>query len=102
MSFDMFLLAVESRDLSQADKNLIRASSFQNCLIFSNHFYSDPPSRTTKSQIPHLNFFFLSGIDGTCLVSLYFQCTDEVVTKRSIVVQQKRPSLPMDIFILDS
>ena len=28
MSFDRFLLAVESRDLSQADKILIRASSF--------------------------------------------------------------------------
>ena len=28
MSFDRFLLAVESRDLSQADKNIIRVSSF--------------------------------------------------------------------------
>ena len=28
MSFDKFLLAVESRDLSQADKILIRVSSF--------------------------------------------------------------------------
>ena len=28
MSFDNFLLAVESRDLSQADKNIIRVSSF--------------------------------------------------------------------------
>ena len=28
MSFDRFLLAVESRDLSQADKILIRVSSF--------------------------------------------------------------------------
>ena len=28
MSFDKFLLAVESRDLSQADKNIIRVSSF--------------------------------------------------------------------------
>ena len=28
MSFDRFLLAVESRDLSQADKSLIRVSSF--------------------------------------------------------------------------
>ena len=30
MSFDKFLLAVESRDLSQADKSIIRVSSFQN------------------------------------------------------------------------
>ena len=28
MSFDRFLLAVESRDLSQADKSFIRVSSF--------------------------------------------------------------------------
>ena len=28
MSFDKFLLAVESRDLSQADKSIIRKSSF--------------------------------------------------------------------------
>ena len=30
MSFDRFLLAVESRDLSQADKSIIRVSSFPN------------------------------------------------------------------------
>ena len=29
MSFDRFLLVVESRDLSQADKSIIRVSSFQ-------------------------------------------------------------------------
>ena len=29
MSFDKFLLAVESRDLSQADKSIIRVSPFQ-------------------------------------------------------------------------
>ena len=28
MSFDRFLLAVESRDLSQADKSIIRVSDF--------------------------------------------------------------------------
>ena len=28
MSFDRFLLTVESRDLSQADKSIIRVSSF--------------------------------------------------------------------------
>ena len=28
MSFDRFLLALESRDLSQADKSIIRVSSF--------------------------------------------------------------------------
>ena len=28
MSFDKFLLAVESRDLSQTDMNIIRVSSF--------------------------------------------------------------------------
>ena len=30
MSFDRFLLAVESRDLYQADKSIIRVSSFPN------------------------------------------------------------------------
>ena len=30
MSFDKFLLAVESCDLSQADKSIIRVSSFPN------------------------------------------------------------------------
>jgi hypothetical protein len=30
MSFDRFLLAVESRDISQADKIIIRVSSFPN------------------------------------------------------------------------
>ena len=41
MSFDKFLLAVESCDLSQADKNDIRVSSFpklcdglQNCKLY--------------------------------------------------------------------
>ena len=28
MSFDRFVMAVESRDLSQGDKNIIRVSSF--------------------------------------------------------------------------
>ena len=33
MSFDKFLLAVESRDLSQADKSIIRVSSFPKLLL---------------------------------------------------------------------
>ena len=35
MSFDKFLLAVESRDLSQADKSIIRVSSFQSWVMGS-------------------------------------------------------------------
>ena len=35
MSFDRFLLAVESRDLSQADKSNIRVSFFQSCVMGS-------------------------------------------------------------------
>ena len=35
MSFDKFLLAVESRDLSQADKSIIRPSSFPNGVMGS-------------------------------------------------------------------
>ena len=33
MSFDKFLLAVESRDLSQADKSIIRVPSFPKLLL---------------------------------------------------------------------
>jgi hypothetical protein len=33
MSFDKFLLAVESRDLSQADKIIIRVSSFHKAVF---------------------------------------------------------------------
>ena len=39
MSFDNFLLAVESRDLSQADKSIIRLSFFPK-LFFNNKVYS--------------------------------------------------------------
>ena len=35
MSFDKSLLAVESHDLSQADKSIIRVSPFQSCVIGS-------------------------------------------------------------------
>ena len=35
MSFDKFLLAVESRDLSQANKSIIRVSSFPKLLFLS-------------------------------------------------------------------
>ena len=35
MSFDKFLLAVESRDVSQADKILIRVSSTEKNIYFS-------------------------------------------------------------------
>ena len=45
MSFDKFLLAVESRDLSQADKSNIRVSSFpklcdgqQNCKLYKKNY----------------------------------------------------------------
>ena len=46
MSFDKFLLAVESRDLSQADKSNIRLSSFpklcdveQNCKFYKKKLF---------------------------------------------------------------
>ena len=39
MSLDKFLLAVESRDQSQDDKNIIRVSSFPK-LSFSDKIYS--------------------------------------------------------------
>ena len=37
MSFDRFLMVVESSDLSQADMSLITVSFFQSCPIFSSH-----------------------------------------------------------------
>ena len=49
MSFDKFLLAVESRDLSQADKNIIRVSSFPK-LFLNNKICS----YTKKKTIWHL------------------------------------------------
>ena len=39
MSFEKFLLAVESRDLSQADKSIIRVSSFPK-LFLKDKIYS--------------------------------------------------------------
>ena len=40
MWFDRFLLAVESRDLSQADKSIIRVSSFPNWVMGSRTSFS--------------------------------------------------------------
>ena len=40
MSFDKFLLAVESRDLSQADKSIIRVSKLH-CKCFDHKDYRD-------------------------------------------------------------
>ena len=40
MCFDRFLLAFESRDLSQADKSIIRVSSFPSLVISGRTFFS--------------------------------------------------------------
>ena len=48
MSFDKFLLAVESCDLSQADKSIIRVSSF------SKLFLNDKTYSYTKKNIWHI------------------------------------------------
>ena len=40
MSFDKFLLAVESRDLSQANKSIIRVSSFPKLRLSSRTSFS--------------------------------------------------------------
>ena len=42
MSFDKFLLAVESRDLSQADKSIIRVSPFQSWVMGVRTSFSVP------------------------------------------------------------
>ena len=44
MSFDKFLLAVESCDLSQADKSIIRVSSFPK-LFLNDKIYSYAPQK---------------------------------------------------------
>ena len=49
MSFDRFLLAAESRDLSQADKSIIRVSSFS---IFTKlQFLNDQNYSYTKKKL---------------------------------------------------
>ena len=48
MSFDKFILTVESRDLSQADKSIIRVFSFQK-LFLNDKIYS----YTKKTTIWH-------------------------------------------------
>ena len=46
MSFDKFLLAVELRDLSQADKSIIRASSFPKLFLNDNIYSYVYPKKT--------------------------------------------------------
>ena len=52
MSFDRFLLAVESRDLSQADKRIIRVSSFS--ILQNFNFWMIKYTVITKKTIWHL------------------------------------------------
>jgi hypothetical protein len=47
MSFDKFLLAVESRDVSQADKSIIRVSSFPKLRMTSRTYFSVSPHLST-------------------------------------------------------
>ena len=49
MCFDKVLLAVESRDLSQADKSIIRVSSFTK-LFFNDKIYSSAIHHTTLGE----------------------------------------------------
>ena len=61
MSFDKFLLAVESRDLSQADKSIIRMSSFPNWVIDSRTSFSfSQQLRPAKWMLSILSDFPLS------------------------------------------
>ena len=57
MSFDRFLLAVESRDLSQADRSVIRVSSFS---ILQNFFLNDEIYSYTKKNYLALGNLILS------------------------------------------
>ena len=60
MSFDKFLLSVESRDLSQADKSIIRVSSFPK-LFLNDKIYSYT-KKTVKGHAEDQNcsqFIFL-------------------------------------------
>ena len=50
MSFDNFLLAVESRDLSQADKSIIRVSSFPKQRLSTSEKKQVGSNRSPKRQ----------------------------------------------------
>ena len=59
MSFDKFLLAVESRDLSQADKSIVRVSSFPK-LFLNNKIYSYGTSQSDKIDV--LAYFIIRNL----------------------------------------
>ena len=62
MSFDKFLLAVESRDLSQADKSIIRVSSFPK-LFLNDKIYSSAIHHTALEKKTLLYYFCQLEID---------------------------------------
>ena len=70
MSFDKFLLAVESRDLSQADKSIIRVSSF--------------PAEwwVAKLLFPSLNDWGLNFLQNECSQSSQIYLPPEKLRKR--------------------
>ena len=61
MSFDKFILAVESRDLSQADKSIIRVSSFPKL------FLNDKINSYTKK-----NYLALGNLAKLMFWSIFF------------------------------
>ena len=67
MSLDRFLLAFESRDLSQADKSIIRMSSFPNWVMSSGTSFSVP-------QAWGLNFPKNKFSQSSCRISTSRSC----------------------------
>ena len=55
MCFDRFLLAFESRDLSQADKSIIRVSSFPSLVISGRTFFSVSQQRSNAQIFCKMN-----------------------------------------------
>ena len=66
MSFDKFLLAVESRDLSQADKSIIRVSSFPKLSLNDLQLYKK--TIWHLAIWPGLQFFHVSHIRKITLI----------------------------------
>ena len=71
MSFDKFLLAVESRDLSQADKSIIRVSSFQSWVMGS------------RTSFLSLNDWGLNFLQNECSQSSQIYLSPEKLRKLS-------------------
>ena len=93
MSFDKFILAVESRDLCQADKSIIRVSSFPKLRISSRTYFS-----VSQQLRPELSAkWMLSILSNLPLTrktekNVYFSILQIKLTKTSILPNYQVPN----------